>query len=35
MFNHSDADFHIKAGDRIAQLVCEKISYPEIEVIYC
>jgi dUTP pyrophosphatase len=35
MFNHSDADFHIKTGDRIAQLVCEKISYPEIEVIYC
>ncbi len=33
MFNHSDADFHIKAGDRIAQLVCEKISYPEIEVM--
>jgi dUTP pyrophosphatase len=31
IFNHSDTDFHIKAGDRIAQLVCEKIAYPEIE----
>merc|ERR1712098_303647 len=33
MFNHSDEEFSIKAGDRIAQLVCEKISYPELEVL--
>lgn len=33
MFNHSDSEFTIKAGDRIAQLVCEKISYPEIMVL--
>jgi dUTPase len=26
-------DFHIKAGDRIAQLICEKIVYPELEVM--
>merc|ERR1719334_2098464 len=31
MFNHADVDFKIVAGDRIAQLVCEKIAYPEIE----
>ena len=32
MFNHSEVEVSIKAGDRIAQLVCEKISYPEIQV---
>jgi dUTP pyrophosphatase len=31
MFNHSEVEVNIKAGDRIAQLVCEKISYPEIQ----
>merc|ERR1711915_43592 len=31
MFNHADAEFSIKAGDRIAQLVCERIAYPELE----
>merc|ERR1712025_917178 len=31
MFNHADAAFEVKKGDRIAQLVCEKISYPEIK----
>jgi dUTPase len=31
MFNHADAIFSIKKGDRIAQLVCEKIEYPELE----
>lgn len=25
LFNHGDQDFHIKAGDRIAQLIVEKI----------
>ena len=33
MFNHSESDFSIKVGDRIAQLVCEKISYPDIQVL--
>jgi dUTP pyrophosphatase len=33
MFNHSAVEFVVKAGDRVAQLVCEKISYPDIEVL--
>lgn len=33
MFNHAEVEFSIKAGDRIAQLVCEKIAYPELEVL--
>merc|ERR1712110_1366426 len=33
MFNHADAEFVVKKGDRIAQLVCEKIAYPELEVL--
>ena len=32
MFNHASVDFEVKAGDRIAQLVCERIAYPEIQV---
>ncbi|XP_055858477.1 deoxyuridine 5'-triphosphate nucleotidohydrolase [Episyrphus balteatus] len=31
LFNHSDTDFEVKKGDRIAQLICEKIFYPELE----
>merc|ERR1712183_158268 len=31
MFNHASVDFEVKAGDRIAQLVCERIAYPEIQ----
>lgn len=31
LFNHSDVDFVIAKGDRIAQLVCERIFYPSIE----
>lgn len=31
MFNHNDAPFVIKKGDRVAQLVCEKICYPELK----
>ncbi|XP_050420990.1 deoxyuridine 5'-triphosphate nucleotidohydrolase-like [Adelges cooleyi] len=30
LFNHSDDEFTIQPGDRVAQLVCEKIAYPEI-----
>jgi dUTP pyrophosphatase len=29
LFNHGDVDFEIEVGDRIAQLICEKIAYPE------
>ena len=31
MFNHNADAFMIKKGDRIAQLVCEKIEYPQLE----
>lgn len=30
LFNHSDKDFEVKKGDRIAQLICERIFYPEL-----
>ncbi|XP_071695289.1 deoxyuridine 5'-triphosphate nucleotidohydrolase-like [Rutidosis leptorrhynchoides] len=30
LFNHSDVDFEVKVGDRIAQLILEKIITPEI-----
>ncbi|KAF7847989.1 hypothetical protein BT93_L2386 [Corymbia citriodora subsp. variegata] len=30
LFNHSDADFQVKAGDRIAQLIIEKIMTPDV-----
>ncbi|XP_023945441.2 deoxyuridine 5'-triphosphate nucleotidohydrolase [Bicyclus anynana] len=30
IFNHSDQPFSITKGDRIAQLICEKIYYPEL-----
>lgn len=30
LFNHSDADFSVTAGDRIAQLIIEKIVYAEV-----
>ena len=32
MCNHADTEFVVKKGDRIAQLVCEKIAYPELQV---
>lgn len=28
LFNHCGVDFHVKYGDRVAQLICEKIEYP-------
>ena len=33
LFNLSDIDFEIKAGDRIAQLILERIYTPEVEVV--
>jgi dUTPase len=30
LFNHADVDFEVNEGDRVAQLICEKIMYPEI-----
>lgn len=33
LFNHSDLEFAIAKGDRIAQLICEKIYYPCIEEV--
>merc|ERR1711916_255285 len=30
LYNHSDVDFEIKAGDRVAQLVLEKIATPDV-----
>ncbi|EDW11051.2 deoxyuridine 5'-triphosphate nucleotidohydrolase [Drosophila mojavensis] len=33
LFNHSDTDFEVKHGDRIAQFICERIFYPELEEV--
>ena len=33
MFNHSETPFLIKKGDRIAQLICEKIVYADVLVL--
>lgn len=33
LFNHGNEDFKIAPGDRIAQLICEKIIYPELEEV--
>jgi len=33
LFNLSDTDFEIKRGDRIAQLICERISCPKIKQV--
>ena len=33
LFNHSEMDFEIKEGDRIAQLVIERIYTPEVVVV--
>lgn len=30
LFNFSDMDFQVKKGDRVAQLICEKIEFPEL-----
>ena len=33
LFNHAKTDYKVKKGDRVAQLICEKIFYPEIEEV--
>ncbi|BFF95872.1 deoxyuridine 5'-triphosphate nucleotidohydrolase mitochondrial [Drosophila madeirensis] len=33
LFNHSETDFEVKHGDRIAQFICERIFYPELELV--
>ncbi|EGX52822.1 hypothetical protein AOL_s00007g158 [Orbilia oligospora ATCC 24927] len=33
LFNHSDVDFEIKEGDRVAQLILERIYTPEVVVV--
>ncbi len=33
LFNHSDVDFAVAAGDRVAQLVLEVIQTPAVEVV--
>jgi len=30
LFNHSNTPFQIRRGDKVAQLICENITYPEI-----
>lgn len=30
LFNHSDVDFTVKPGDRIAQMIIERILTPEV-----
>ncbi|KAK4885809.1 hypothetical protein RN001_002080 [Aquatica leii] len=31
LFNHAELPFEVKKGDRIAQLICEQILYPDIQ----
>ena len=33
LFNHSEVDFEVKVGDRVAQLVLERIYTPEVQVV--
>lgn len=33
LFNHSEEEFEVKRGDRIAQFICERIFYPELELV--
>ena len=35
LFNHGDQDFQVKMGDRIAQLILEKIDTPPVEEVQC
>lgn len=33
LFNHGSDAFEVKRGDRIAQLICEQIVYPQMEEV--
>jgi hypothetical protein len=33
LFNHADEEFIVKRGDRVAQLILERISYADIEIV--
>ncbi|XP_023718426.1 deoxyuridine 5'-triphosphate nucleotidohydrolase [Cryptotermes secundus] len=33
LFNHSDEPFNISRGERIAQLICQRIYYPELQEV--
>lgn len=33
LFNHSDLNFEVRKGDRIAQLICVEICYPTVREI--
>ena len=33
LFNFSDEDFSIKRGDRVAQLILERICYADVEEV--
>ncbi|KAI1235122.1 hypothetical protein IHE44_0002754 [Lamprotornis superbus] len=35
LFNFGKETFEVKKGDRIAQLICERIYYPELEEVEC
>ena len=34
LFNHGTCDLVIAPGDRVAQLICERISYPVIQEVF-
>jgi len=33
LFNHSEKDFEVKQGDRVAQLIIEKIQTPDVQEV--